>query len=148
MLRQPTKLIADYASPERAQRGSIVNIASTCGFSVISNMLPYVASKHAAVGITRATAIDHASDQIRINAVCPGLVETPMIEARRKQEQDRAADSVTPRSWQAAPMYNTPIGRLALAEEVADTCIFLSSPMASHITASTITVDGGRSAVF
>jgi len=151
MLKQTPAVTIDSYDARRAQRGSIVNIASTCSTSVIRDMLPYITSKHAVLGITRAAAIDHAADQIRINAVCPGLVETPMIDTRRRQEQERAkasAGNTDGTVWRHAPIYNTPMGRLALAEEVADSCIFLSSSMASHTTASIVTLDGGRSAVY
>ncbi|OAP62017.1 hypothetical protein AYL99_04220 [Fonsecaea erecta] len=158
MSGQEPIVTVDTHSPVRAQRGSIVNIGSTCSFSVISEMLPYVASKHAVIGITKAAAIDHAADKIRINAICPGLVETPMIARRRQQLLERQMDGSPDTSlldgnnstgtWKPADMYNTPMSRLAQPEEVADTCIFLASSMASHITASSLTVDGGRSASY
>ncbi|KIX05582.1 uncharacterized protein Z518_06454 [Rhinocladiella mackenziei CBS 650.93] len=150
MLKQNPKVTIDSYSSLRAQRGSIVNIASTCGSNVIPDLFPYVASKHTVMGITKAAGVDHATDLVRINAVCPGLVETPMIAARRKQLQDRNQETPTTSSeaWAPANMYNTPLGRLALAEEVADTCVFLASSMSSHITASSITVDGGRTAAY
>ncbi|KIW97750.1 uncharacterized protein Z519_01334 [Cladophialophora bantiana CBS 173.52] len=145
-------------SPVRAQRGSIVNIGSTCSFSVIPKMFPYVVSKHAVVGITKSAGIDHAAEKIRINAVCPGLVETPMIARRRQQvlveKRDKSSGTLsldgnaTSDTWKPADMYNTPMGRLAQPDEVADTCIFLASSMASHITATCITIDGGRSASY
>ncbi|KAK6365671.1 hypothetical protein LTS17_011057 [Exophiala oligosperma] len=151
MLEQDPRVTIDSHSPLRAQRGSIVNIASTCATNVIPDLFPYVASKHTVMGITKAAGIDHAKDLVRVNAVCPGLVETPMIAARRAQLQHREQE--TPPSthsevWAPANMYNTPLGRLALADEVADTCIFLASSMASHITASSITVDGGRTSAY
>jgi NAD(P)-dependent dehydrogenase (short-subunit alcohol dehydrogenase family) len=150
MLKQEPWVTIDSHSPLRVQRGSIVNIASTCGTNVIPELFPYVVSKHTVMGITKAAGIDHAKDLVRVNAVCPGLVETPMIATRRKQLQHREQEMPTTKSeaWAPANMYNTPLGRLALADEVADTCIFLASSMSSHITASSITVDGGRTAAY
>ncbi|EXJ75448.1 uncharacterized protein A1O5_02144 [Cladophialophora psammophila CBS 110553] len=158
MSEQEPAVTVNTHSPVRAQRGSIVNIGSTCSFSVIPKMLPYVVSKHAVVGITKSAGIDHAAEKIRVNAVCPGLVETPMIARRRQQilaeERDKSSGTssldgnATPDTWRPADMYSTPMGRLAQPDEVADTCIFLASSMASHITATCITIDGGRSASY
>ncbi|OQV04121.1 hypothetical protein CLAIMM_09059 [Cladophialophora immunda] len=158
MAEQEPAVTVNTHSPVRAQRGSIVNIASTCSFSVIPEMLPYVVSKHAVIGITKAAGIDHAAERIRVNAVCPGLVETPMIARRRQQLLDRQIDKSSGTSlldesnptgtWKPADMYSTPMGRLAQPDEVADTCIFLASSMASHITATSVTIDGGRSASY
>lgn len=154
MVQQSNLVTMDgYCAPPRAQKGSIVNIASTCSFSVIPDMLPYVTSKHAVEGITKAAAVDHARERIRINAVCPGLVETAMIARRRTQIQNKMHEGTDPEldssdSWTPANMYSTPMGRLAQAEEVADTCIFLASSMSSHMTAASVVVDGGRSAAY
>jgi NAD(P)-dependent dehydrogenase (short-subunit alcohol dehydrogenase family) len=150
MLRQEPTVTTDGHSPVRAQRGSIINIASTCGSLVIPEMLPYVTSKHAVVGITKAAAVDHAAQKVRINAVCPGLVETPMIAKRRQQTQNQPAqsDSASLERFIPANIYNTPSGRLAESDEVADACIFLASTMASNITGTSLTIDGGRSAVY
>jgi NAD(P)-dependent dehydrogenase (short-subunit alcohol dehydrogenase family) len=150
MLMQEPTVSRTSDSLLRAQRGSIINIASTCGSMVIEDMMPYIVSKHAVLGITKAAAVDHAAQKVRINAVSPGLVETPMIVARRKQLQDRtqAVEKKGSARFLPADMYDTPLGRLALAEEVADACIFLASTMSSHTTASFVNVDGGRLAVY
>lgn len=150
MLGQEPMTSIESHDPLRGQRGSIVNIASVCGSQVIPNMLPYTASKHAVIGITKSTAIDHASQRIRINAVCPGLVETPMIATRRQQTQERENTTAFKHSDRFIPadIYNTPLERLALADEIADAAVFLASTLSSHITASCITVDGGRSASY
>ena len=150
MLKQAPMVSIGSHNPLRAQRGSIVNIASICGSQVIPNMVPYTTSKHAVIGITKAAAIDHASQRIRINAVCPGLVETPMIATRRKQIQEREKSTASQPSDRFSPadVYNTPLERLALADEIADSAVFLASTLSSHITASCVTVDGGRSACY
>ncbi|KAF5963274.1 hypothetical protein FCOIX_13898 [Fusarium coicis] len=150
MLSQEPTVSRESDSPLRAQRGSIINIASTCGSMVIEDMMPYIVSKHAVLGVTKAAAVDHAHQKVRINAVSPGLVETPMIAARRKQSPGRKAEVATADSARFLPadIYSTPLGRLALAEEVADACIFLASTMSSHTTASFVNVDGGRLAIY
>ncbi|KAL4811336.1 hypothetical protein BDV18DRAFT_155942 [Aspergillus unguis] len=123
-------------NPIRAQRGSIVNIASITGFAALQNMMPYNVSKHAVVGLTKSAAVDHASQDIRINAVCPGMTETPMVAASRA--------SVVPGKSRGWAVEGNGRQRLAIPEEIADVCIFLSGCGASYMSGSSVTVDAGH----
>lgn len=122
--------------PLRAQRGSIVNVASITGLAALQNMMPYNVSKHATIGLTKSAAIDHAPQEIRINAVCPGMTETPMVAARKT--------SVTPGKSRGWAVEGNGRQRLALPAEIADVCIFLSGCGASYMTGSSIIVDAGH----
>lgn len=135
MQKQNATCTPGFDNPLRAQRGSIVNIASVTGFAALQNMMPYVVSKHAVVGLTKSAAVDHAREEIRINAVCPGMTETPMVAARQA--------SVTPGKMGWAVEGNGR-QRLAIPEEIADVCIFLSGCGASYMTGSAVTVDAGH----
>ncbi|CZR66381.1 related to dehydrogenase [Phialocephala subalpina] len=143
MRSQDLKVTSASSDIKRAQRGSIVNIASTCGITAIPNIMPYVVSKHAVVGITRSFAVDHGRDGIRINAVCPGIVETPMFVQRQEMEGKFNGEN-SKQSTVGEP----PLGRNAYPEEIADICVFLSSSMASYIHGSMIMADGGKTAQY
>ena len=115
-----------------AQRsGAIVNTASVAGLVGLSGA-GYCSSKHAVVGLTRSAAIAYATQGIRINAVCPGAIETPMTAGILADEQGAAF------LRQMAPM-----GRVAQPEEVAEAVVFLASDRASFITGHALPVDGG-----
>jgi NAD(P)-dependent dehydrogenase (short-subunit alcohol dehydrogenase family) len=122
--------------------GAIVNTASTAGLVASPNMPAYVASKHAVVGLTKASAGENGRYGIRINAVCPGPVDTRMIHAIEAQINPADPDSV-------GKKYSTaiPLGRYSTPEEIANTVLFLSSDYASSITGAQYVVDGGRTAV-
>ncbi|MBS0475264.1 MAG: SDR family oxidoreductase [Proteobacteria bacterium] len=115
--------------------GAIVNTASVAGLVADPGMAPYVAAKHGVVGLTKAAALDYATRNIRVNAVAPGLVATPMTER-----------------WLADPAFkgkllqNSPIGRAAQPEEIAGTVLYLSSDAASFVTGQTYVIDGGQTA--
>lgn len=116
----------------RSSRGVIVNVASAYGLVATPVNIPlvsYTAAKHGVVGMTKADAIVYAPLGIRINAICPGYVQTPMI--------DQMPDEVMQKE-----VARVPVGRLADAEEIADTITFMLSPMSSYMYGSALVVDG------
>lgn len=112
--------------------GSIVNVSSILGQVGFQGAPAYVTAKHGLVGLTRAAAIDHASDNVRVNVVGPAFIETPMI-----------SDAIADPAMAAAIVSMHPIGRLGMPTEVAELIHFLASPKASFITGSYLPVDGG-----
>jgi len=116
-------------------RGAIVNTASVAGLRADPGMAPYVAAKHAVVGLTKAAAIDYATQGIRVNAIAPGLVRTPMTE--RWLNDPNMRDRV---------LADSPIGRAAEPEDIAGLVLFLTSDLASIITGAVYPIDGARTA--
>ena len=121
--------------------GSIVNTASVAGLVGTPGISPYVASKHAVIGLTKAVSGEVARSGIRINAVCPGPIDTRMIHSLEQQINPGDPSSVAAR-YQGA----LPIGRYGTADEVANVVLFLCSDLASNITGAQYVVDGGRTA--
>ncbi|MEI9425853.1 SDR family NAD(P)-dependent oxidoreductase [Mesorhizobium sp. Cs1299R1N1] len=119
--------------------GSIVNIASNVGLVGCPGLAAYCASKGAVVLLTKAMALDHAKEQININAVCPGAVDTPMLVAGHSKPV--TADEVLQRN-----IDSTPRGRVATPKEIACLTLFLASEGARHITGVAIPIDGGVTA--
>lgn len=115
--------------------GAIVNCSSVAGLVGFAGIPAYVASKHGVIGLTRNAALEYAQQNIRVNAVCPGAVETPML--------DRLMSSGVPRESIVA---TEPVGRLGKPEEIAAAVLWLCSPAASFITGQAIAVDGGWTA--
>jgi NAD(P)-dependent dehydrogenase (short-subunit alcohol dehydrogenase family) len=120
---------------QRRGGGAIVNVASAGGLNVIPRMSSYVAAKHGVVGLSKVTAVDYAADNIRVNALCPSLTLTPAYEALSAGTEMTAQQEAM-----------TPLGRLALPEEVAAAAVWLCSPEASYVTGIALPVDGGRQA--
>ncbi len=117
-----------------ATGGAIVNTASVSGMKGFPPLLPaYVASKYGVVGLTAVTARDYASRGIRVNAVCPGAIDTPML--------DRIGEGA--QRLGVAMVAENPSGRLGTPEEVAAAVVWLCSDAASFITGQTLTIDGG-----
>lgn len=116
-------------------RGAIVNISSGAGLLGFPLSSIYCAAKHAVVGLTRAAAIDHSAQGLRINALCPGMIETPPLEAFLADPARRAG---------ALAMH--PIGRIGKPQEIADAALWLCSDDASFVTGVALPVDGGFTA--
>ena len=120
----------------QAGGGCIVNVASVQGLQVQREACAYGVSKHALVGLTRSTALDFAADKIRANCVCPGSVDTPML-----QSTIAAAADPTGLTEELNELH--PLGRIGRPEEIAEVISFLCSNRASFVTGSVIVVDGG-----
>ncbi|MBM3646481.1 MAG: glucose 1-dehydrogenase [Alphaproteobacteria bacterium] len=119
--------------------GAIVNTASTAGLMGSPGMPAYVASKHAVLGLTKTASGEVARQGIRVNAVCPGPIETRMIQDLQKQLNPENPDKVA-----ANYRASIPLGRYGTADEVANTVLFLCSDIAGNITGAHFVVDGGR----
>ncbi|WP_342424152.1 SDR family NAD(P)-dependent oxidoreductase [Paenibacillus sp. FSL E2-0178] len=121
--------------------GRIINIASQAGKNGYRCMGNYVASKHAVLGFTKVMALELAREQILVNAVCPGIVETDM--KKRERVEGAALRGMTPEDILAEDRSQVPLGRTAEPEDVANVVLFLASPLASYMTGQAINVTGG-----
>ena len=134
MKEQPLNLGINKEIPEyRAQRGAIVNIASGSAIVAVPNSPAYAASKAGVVSLTRVDAFDYSPHRIRVNAVLPGLVDTPMTN-KLPGQREMVIQMVLPM---------VPIKRLSMPEEIADAALFLCSWKASSVQGSSMVVDGG-----
>jgi len=124
----------ELAQMERQGGGAIVNTASVAGLVGLPRSGAYVAAKHGVVGLTKAAAIDHAGAGVRINAVCPGYIETPMIAEAMARRGDEIIAGV-------------PLRRLGGASEIAEAVAWLCSDRAGFVTGTAMAVDGGYTAV-
>jgi len=131
-----TFLCCKHAIPGMRERGggAIVNVASVAGLVGLRNRAAYCASKGAVIALTRALAIDHVGDGIRVNAVCPGTVDSPWVR-RLVEDAGESLDALRARQ---------PLGRLGTPEEIADAVLFLAT--AEFATGTILTVDGGLTA--
>ena len=114
--------------------GVIVNCSSLGGLVGGAERGTYHAAKHGVLGFTRSAALEYAARGIRINAVCPGLIQTPMSDQLVAAGQGEAL---------AAMLKTVPMGRVGRAEEIADAVLWLCSPASSYVTGQSISVDGG-----
>jgi NAD(P)-dependent dehydrogenase (short-subunit alcohol dehydrogenase family) len=131
-----TFLCCKHAIPGMAARGggSIVNIASVAGLVGLRNRAAYCASKGAVISLTRALAVDHVADGIRVNAVAPGTVDSPWVR-RLVEDVGESLDALRARQ---------PLGRLGTPEEIADAVAYLAA--AKFVTGSVLVIDGGLTA--
>ena len=131
-----TFLCCKHAIPGMIARGggSIVNIASVAGLIGLRNRAAYSASKGAVISLTRALAIDHVADGVRVNAVAPGTVDSPWVR-RLVEDIGESIDALKARQ---------PLGRLGTPEEIADAVVYLAT--AEFVTGSVLVIDGGLTA--
>lgn len=128
-------LCMKYQIPEMLKTGggSIVNCSSIAGLVGFQGIPAYVASKHGVVGLTKTAALELAKKNIRVNAVCPGVIQTPMID--RFTHGEAQVTKVL--------LGNEPVGRMGTPEEIADTVIWLCSEKSSFVTGHALVADGG-----
>ncbi len=124
---------AELQQMQKRGGGAIVNLSSIMGQAALAGTVAYTAAKHGVEGATKAAALDYAGQGIRVNAVAPGYVDTPLIAGRTPGAQERIV-----------AMH--PMGRIAQPEEIAELIVFLLSPRAAFITGSVHQADGGYSA--
>lgn len=114
----------------KAKHGSIINVSSVVGLTGNKGQANYAASKAGLLGLTRSIALELAARKIRVNAICPGFIETEMTATLDASIRNEGARRI-------------PLGRFGEAREVADSCLFLASDLSAYITGSTLVVDGG-----
>lgn len=133
-------LAAQAAMPflRRSESAAIVNVASQLGLVAAPGAAAYCASKGAAVHLTRAMALDHAADGVRVNAVCPGPTETPMVDGFFAAAADPEAER---KAFESAQVHN----RLITPGEIAGAIVYLASPEAGSTIGACLVVDGGYS---
>jgi len=124
-------------------KGVVINTASLGAYIGTRNLGPYTASKHAVLGLTKTAALEVARKGIRINAVCPGPVDTEML---RQIESDQSKDSAAALSLREQRAASIPDGRYADPSEVANLMLYLASDYASHITGQGVQINGGSHA--
>jgi NAD(P)-dependent dehydrogenase (short-subunit alcohol dehydrogenase family) len=128
-------LFSKFAVPRMKPGSAIVNIASVHAFAGYPDCAAYDASKAGLLGLTRALALDHAPAGIRVNAVCPGYIQTPLLDKWLETVPDRQAAL-------SDVLKAHPLGRIGLPQDVAEAVLFLASPRASFISGASLVVDG------
>ena len=117
--------------------GRIVNCSSQAGLVGIAGVSAYTASKHAILGLTKSAALEYARDNIRINAICPGTCDTPMVENAIKMAPEHMAKVID----------DIPLGRMGKAEEIASAVLWLCSDYAGYAIGQTFAIDGGYTVI-
>ncbi len=120
-----------------AKGGVVVNISSKAGLGAVPGNVAYAASKHAVIGITKTAAIEYASKNIRVNAVCPSFADTPMVQNSIMQEPEYGQRLIA----------MNPMRRLGTANEIRDVVMFLCSEKSSFMNGQAVAVDGGLTAI-
>jgi NAD(P)-dependent dehydrogenase (short-subunit alcohol dehydrogenase family) len=134
-------LCSKYAIPYMHGRGgAVVNISSAQALVAYEGYTAYDASKAGMIGLTRALALEHGRDGIRVNAICPGYIDTPMTDEWLQRQPDPAATM-----RQVLSIH--PVGRIGTPHDIAEAALFLASDAASFITGTFLVVDGGMTAV-
>lgn len=110
--------------------GSIINCASIAGMVGAPELAAYVAAKHGVIGLTKSAALEYARQGVRINAVCPGIIDTPMTRLGSNPDE------------LLATIAYTPMGRLGTPEEISDAVVWLAGEGASYITGQALAIDG------
>lgn len=128
-----------------AHRGAIVLVASIASFAAGPAVCGYTTAKHALLGLTRSLARDYGPQGVRVNAVCPGWVRTPMADEEMQPLIEHHGGSLD--EAYARVCADVPLRRAASPDEIASVCAFLTSPAASIVTGATIVADGGSSIV-
>ena len=121
------------------KKGSVVNLASIGGIVAVRDRFAYTATKFAVVGMTKASALDHADSKVRFNCICPGRVETPFVQARLKEYPDPEKAYEEMSATQA-------LKRMGKPEEIAAAALYLAADESEFVTGSALIIDGGWSA--
>ncbi len=125
----------------RKSHGSVINMASIAGLIGAPGWIAYITSKHAVIGTTKCLALDYAGDGIRVNAICPGMVQTPMAE-----RIDRTIGQGNESAGHQALQSGIPLGRYIKPEEVADIALHFASDQSRFTTGTSYVIDGGATA--
>lgn len=120
----------ELAQMEKQKSGAIINMSSILGKVGFATSAHYVAAKHAVIGLTQTAALEYATQGIRVNAICPGFINTPLLKQLKNEDLQHIVNM-------------HPMLRLGKAEEIADGFIFLASNQSSFISGTTIEIDGG-----
>ncbi|KAA1157122.1 MULTISPECIES: glucose 1-dehydrogenase [Pseudoalteromonas] len=122
-------------------RGSIINVGSVHSYKIVPGYFPYAVTKHAVIGLTKNLAVEYAKHNIRVNALCPGMIETPMAFKSWEQTDD-------PQASRKAMGDVHPLKRNGTTEEIAYPAVFLASSDSSFMTGQSLIIDGGRSVIY
>ena len=130
-------LRAEIAEMLKTGGGAIANLSSVAGLIGFAGLSPYVASKHGVNGLTKNAALEYAKQGIRVNSICPGGIDTRMLDSLAEQATGGSMST----SEMMAPLH--PIGRIGTGDEVSNLIVWLCSPRASFVTGAHIPIDGG-----
>ena len=118
---------------KQGKRGSIINCSSQCGVMAQAELGAYTSSKHGAIGLTKVVALENAKNGIRVNAICPGSTDTPMVQKAIKDFPEHMKKVIGA----------IPLGRIPTTQEIASAVLYLASDFAGFITGEIMNLDGG-----